>query len=50
MSNELGPVGAVVVLIGYVVSVIITGSFWGPVALIIDWLCTDLSSSLAVCG
>jgi hypothetical protein len=49
MSDEMGPVGAAVVLIVYVVSVIITGSLWGPVALIIDWLCTDLGSSLAIC-
>lgn len=50
MSNEIGPVGAAVVLIVYVFSVIITGSLWGPVAIIIDWLCTDLGNSLAVCG
>lgn len=50
MSDELGPIGALVVLIVYVLSVIISGSLWGPVALIIGWLCTDLGNSLAVCG
>lgn len=50
MSDEMGPVGAAVVLIVYVVSVIITGSLWGPIALIIDLLCAYLGDGLAACG
>jgi len=50
MSNEMGPVGAAVVLIVYVVSVVITGSLWGPIALITEWLCSGLGNSLAACG
>jgi len=53
MSDETGIFGAVaaaVFIIGYVGTVVITGSLWGPIALIIDWVCVDLVNSLAVCG
>ena len=53
MSDDVetfGAIAATAFIIVYVATVVITGSLWGPIALIIDWLCVDLPDSLAVCG
>jgi len=50
MGNIGGVIAAVLFVAVYLMSVLVTGSLWGPFAMVADWVCSEARSGLAACG